>query len=226
MIESVNMFDGKKYKKHALLQLKKHWCVPCLIALLCFAIVGCMNAASKTFWPAGIISICVFGMMFVAQLSVFFKIVNFKSDDEKNPENKISFKDFLKGFDDWLTSFLGILWFCLWTWLWSLLLFIPGIIKSLSYLMMFWVISENPGISVRKAMNISKIMTAGHKGELFCLFISFFGWFLLCCLSCGIGFIWLCPYVLTTLTNAYYDLKIMALETKKLKPADFYVIKD
>ena len=91
---------------------------------------------------------------------------------------------------------------------------------------MFWVISENPGISVKKAMNISKVMTSGHKGELFCLSMSFFGWFLLCCLSCGVGFIWLHPYFATTMTNAYYDLKIMAFESKKLKPADFDAVKN
>lgn len=226
MIKSVSMFNGKKYKNDALSQLKKRWKIPCLVSLLGFAVVACMDVVSEICMPMKILSICVFGMIFVAQLSVFFKIVNLKSADEKNPENKISFKDFLGGFDDWLTSLLGILWFCLWTWLWALLFFIPGVVKSISYSMMFWVISENPGISVKKAMNISKVMTSGHKGELFCLSMSFFGWFLLCCLSCGVGFIWLHPYFATTMTNAYYDLKIMAFESKKLKPADFDAVKN
>lgn len=215
------MFDRKKYKNDALSQLKGKWKMPCLVSLIGFVIIVCMNVVSEISLVMKLLSICIYGMIFTAQLSVFFKIVNLKSDDEKNLGNEISFKDFLGGFDNWLTSLLGTLWFCLWTWLWTLLFFVPGIVKAISYSLMFWVIAENPGISVRKAMNISKIMTRGHKADIFVLYLSFFGWFLLSCVTCGIGLIWLHPYVTTTMTNAYYDLKLEAFESKKLKPADF-----
>lgn len=221
MIESRDMFNGKKCKSEALLKLKNRWKMPCLVSLVGFVIIACMNMVSEISVPMKILSACIYGMIFVAQLSVFFKIVNLKSDDEKNPENEILFKDFLSGFDDWLTSFLGTLWICLWTWLWTLLFLVPGIVKAISYSMMFWVISENPGISVRKAMRISKILTNGHKADIFVLYLSFFGWFLLSCVTCGIGLIWLHPYVTTTMTNAYYDLKLEAFNAKKLKSADF-----
>lgn len=214
------MFNGKKYKSEALLQLSKKWKIPCLISLAGFVILACMNVASEISVPMKLLSICIFGMIFTAQLSVFFKIANTKSYSDKQEEAP-AFGDFIDGLGNWTSSLLGTLWFCLWTWLWTLLFLIPGIVKAISYSMMFWVIAETPGISARKAMDISKIMTQGHKGDIFCMLMSFFGWFILSCLSFGIGFIWLHPYVTTSMTNAYYDLKLMAFESKKLKPADF-----
>lgn len=207
------MFDRKKYKNDALSQLKGKWKTPCLVSLVGFVIIACLNTISQISVPMKLLSVCIYGMIFTAQLSLFFKIVGTKEE--------ISFRDFISGFDDWVSSLLGTLWFCLWTWLWTLLFLFPGIVKAISYSMMFWVISENPGISVRKAMDISKIMTNGHKADIFVLYLSFLGWFLLSCVTCGIGLIWLHPYVTTTMTNAYYDLKLESFNAKKLKPSDF-----
>lgn len=218
------MFNGKKYKADALLQLKKRWKTPCIITLIGIVVVAGFNTLSELSFLAEILAVCVCGIVSVAQIHVYLKIAGsgavFASDADLD-RKKIAFSDFTDGFDCWISSLLGTLWFCLWTWLWSLLFLIPGIVKAISYSMMFFVIAENPEIGVKKAMNISKIMTAGHKAELFCLFMSFFGWFLLCVATCGIGFIWLCPYFSTAMANAYFDLKLMSFESKKLKPADF-----
>ena len=70
-------------------------------------------------------------------------------------------------------------------------------------------------------MDISKILTQGHKADLFIMDLSFLGWIILSILSCGIGFIWLYPYMTMTEINAYYDLKRMAFAQNKLTPADF-----
>ena len=209
------MFNGKKYKTDSLLQLKKRWKTPCLAVLIGGAVVMGLNILSNLSFFAEILAVCVFGIICVAQIHIYLKIASTSSNE------KISFSDFIDGFDIWLSSLLGTLWFFLWIWLWSLLFLIPGIVKAISYSMMFYVIAENPEIGVKKAMNISKIITAGHKSELFCLSMSFFGWFLLCIATCGIGFIWLCPYFSTTMANAYFDLKLMSFESRKLKPADF-----
>ena len=129
---------------------------------------------------------------------------------------------FLEGLEShWLNALLGSLWNFLWVFLWSLLFVIPGIVKSYSYSMMFSVIAENPKISAVKAMDISKVLTDGHKADLFVMDLSFLGWLILSCLSCGIGFIWLVPYMTMTETHAYYDLKRMAFSQNKLTPADF-----
>ena len=87
--------------------------------------------------------------------------------------------------------------------------------------MMFYVLAENPKIGPMKAMDISKILTQGHKADLFMMDLSFFGWIFLTMLTSGIGFIWLHPYMTMTETYAYYDLKRMAFAQGKLTPADF-----
>ena len=85
------------------------------------------------------------------------------------------------------------------TFLWTLLLIIPGIIKSYAYSM-----SENSEMTAKEAMKVSEKMMAGNKWRLFCLQFSFIGWQLLCILSLGIGFLWLTPYM-NAATAAFYD---------------------
>ena len=63
--------------------------------------------------------------------------------------------------------------------LWSLLLFIPGIVKSYAYSMAPYVLADNPTFTAREALRESKRITQGHKGQLFILELSFFGWMLL-----------------------------------------------
>ncbi|MBQ3561258.1 MAG: DUF975 family protein, partial [Oscillospiraceae bacterium] len=58
--------------------------------------------------------------------------------------------------------------------LWSLLLLIPGIIKSYEYYMVPYILAENPGISSKRAFEISKEMTNGEIFDIFWLGLSFF----------------------------------------------------
>lgn len=54
--------------------------------------------------------------------------------------------------------------------------FVPGIVKSIAYSQMFFILDEHPDIGVRKAMRVSKEITKGYKGELFLMGLSFLGW--------------------------------------------------
>ena len=92
----------------------------------------------------------------------------------------------------------------LFTFLWSLLLVIPGIIKSYSYSMSGFIMDENPEISAREAMEVSMEMMRGNKWRLFCLDLSFLGWGILCLFTLGIGLLWLEPYMNATMA-AFYD---------------------
>ena len=96
------------------------------------------------------------------------------------------------------------------TMLWSLLFIVPGIIKSIAYSMSPYILAENPDMTAREALNESKRITAGHKGELFVLSLSFFGWILLGCITFGIAMIYVAPYMQATMTNAYLNLKEQA----------------
>jgi len=92
------------------------------------------------------------------------------------------------------------------TLLWSLLLIIPGIIATISYSMAYYIMADNHNIEIMDAIKESKRITYGHKGDIFVLGLSFIGWGLLSCLTLGIGFLWLAPYIATTYSNLYNKL--------------------
>ncbi|MEA4924231.1 MAG: DUF975 family protein [Syntrophomonadaceae bacterium] len=119
------------------------------------------------------------------------------------PEIKDLFQGFyLFGKVVWLNILLMVFIF-----LWSLLFFIPGLIKAHSYAMSFFILAENPEFTAREALNRSKEMMNGHKWELFVLCLSFILWFLLCGITLGLASIYVGPYFTATVTNFYYAVK-------------------
>lgn len=91
--------------------------------------------------------------------------------------------------------------------LWSLLFLIPGIIKSISYSMSFYILADNPTMTAREALNESKRIMHGHKWEYFVLGLSFIGWILLTCITFGLAGIYAMPYMNATYINFYNKIK-------------------
>ena len=92
----------------------------------------------------------------------------------------------------------------LYTFLWTLLLIIPGIVKSFEYLMVPYILAENPGMDSREAFALSKQMMDGEKANAFMLGLSFIGWYILTIITCGIaGVFYVNPYVNATYAELY-----------------------
>ena len=99
-----------------------------------------------------------------------------------------------------LTMFLKDLYVTLWTFV----LIIPGIIKELEYMMVPYILAENPGMGQREAFEISRRMMDGEKWNAFVLQLSFIGWYLLSGITCGIvGIFYVNPYVEATMAELY-----------------------
>ena len=90
--------------------------------------------------------------------------------------------------------------------LWTLLFIIPGIVAGYSYAMAGYILAENPQLSGREAIALSKRMMYGNRWRLFCLNISFIGWDILCVLTMGIGELVLNPYKQAALAAFYRDV--------------------
>ncbi|WP_394188486.1 DUF975 family protein [Paenisporosarcina quisquiliarum] len=90
--------------------------------------------------------------------------------------------------------------------LWTLLLIIPGLIKSMSYSQMFFLLRDFPELTVLEAISESKKRMRGLKWKYFLMNLSFIGWGILCLFSLGIGFLWLVPYIGTTMAIFYNEL--------------------
>lgn len=96
--------------------------------------------------------------------------------------------------------------------LWYLLLIIPGIIKSYEYKMVPYILAQNPAIGSKRAIELSRNMTMGHKFNIFILELSFLGWWLLGILACFVGVLFVHPYVDMTMAELYIDLRKEALD--------------
>ncbi len=95
----------------------------------------------------------------------------------------------------------------IYTFLWTLLLVIPGIIKTYSYSMVPFILKDRPELENNAAIEESMRIMRGHKMKLFLLDLSFIGWIILSCLTLGIGFIFLAPYMTTARAAFYEDVK-------------------
>lgn len=99
----------------------------------------------------------------------------------------------------------------LYIFLWSLLFIIPGIIKFFEYFAVDYIMAENPGMDIKRALKLSGSITLGEKWKIFVLMLSFIGWILLCLPTLGIGYVFLMPYIQATLAELYTELRLKAL---------------
>lgn len=96
----------------------------------------------------------------------------------------------------------------LYIFLWSLLLVIPGIVKSYEYRMVPYILSENPEIDNREAFRLSRNMMDGEKWNAFVLDLSFIGWHILSCFTLGLlDLFYTNPYQQCTNVELYDVLK-------------------
>ena len=95
----------------------------------------------------------------------------------------------------------------LFTFLWTLLLIIPGIMKAFSYALTPYIIMDEPELTARQAITRSCEIMQGRRWKLFCLSLSFIGWGILSLLTFGIGFLWLAPYMNASIAAFYEDAR-------------------
>lgn len=115
-------------------------------------------------------------------------------------------EDTFEGFKNFVNAFLLFLINSIFVFLWSLLLIVPGIIKQLSYSMSFFILADDPSLTQDRAREKSIELMNGNKWRLFCLRISFIGWYLLGLLTFGILLFWVIPYEKCAEAEFYRDL--------------------
>lgn len=88
-----------------------------------------------------------------------------------------------------------------------ILLVVPGIILACGFAMTFYIMIDDPNISGLDALKQSWNMMQGRKWDFFCLQLRFLGWIILSIITCGIGYIWLSPYMTITNLNFYRKIR-------------------
>ena len=123
---------------------------------------------------------------------------------------QLQFSDLFSQFERFGTGFAQKFLRTLFTVLWSLLFIIPGIVKGLSYAMTPFILEEHPEMTASEAIKASMRLMDGHKMDLFILGLTFIGWQILACLTMGIGFLFLNPYM-----NAAYAAFYRSISTER-----------
>ena len=144
------------------------------------------------------VSILITGPFALGAAALFLNIVR---------GNEAKLDDVFEGFKDFGGTFILGLLQGLFIFLWSLLLIIPGIVKSYSWALAFYLKKDHPEMTWKEALDTSAKWMSGHKWELFCLELSFIGWMLLAVLTCGLLMFWLSPYMAATRALYYEKLK-------------------
>ena len=144
-----------------------------------------------------ILGLIIGGPMAVGYHAVFLSLVR---------NRELKFGQLFEGFSCFLNALGAYLLMIVFIVLWTLLLIVPGIIAALSYSLTMFIIADNPSMDALAAIRKSKEMMYGNRWRLCCLGGRYTGWFLLGIITCGIGFIWIVPYMMAGFAHFYQDL--------------------
>lgn len=169
--------------------------------------------------------ILVFLVIFVVAFAIAFAISAFllnplelgcKRFFLRNLNMKAEVKEVCFSFDHSYMNIVKTLFFRdLYTFLWSLLFIIPGIVKAYEYQMIPFLLAEQPDMPKEQAFAISRQMMKGQKWKAFVLDLSFLGWSILSMFTLGIlGLFYVNPYKYSTKAALYETLRYG-------QPADF-----
>ena len=188
--------DRKELKDKAKKSFTPHLGAILLVLLIVLVVYGLLAVMSGV---GAIVSFIIAGSISLSFASIFLNVLKGK---------KPVAKDLIFGFQDenLLRGLFAFLRYEIFTFLWTLLLIVPGIIKSISYSQMFYLMAENPKMTAGEAQAKSMKIMEGHKWDYFVLQLSFIPWRLLSIVTFGIAEIYVTPYVSTT--NAAFYKKI------------------
>ena len=164
--------------------------------------LGTLMAGSFTYIMIAILIMGVFYFVLGSVINVGYAKFNLNLVDKLEG----TFENLFAYFSYWKNVAVMRLFRGIYTFLWSLLFVIPGIIASYSYAMTEYILAEHPEISADEAIDLSKQMMDGNRWRLFCLDFSFIGWDILCGLTLGIGYLWLTPYKQTARAAFYREV--------------------
>lgn len=147
---------------------------------------------------AGIVAVVFFALFSLGGVSFFLKVARGR---------KVEWSEVFSQTNRAIAYLLSVILMGIFTFLWSLLLIIPGIIASYRYRLTAYILADDPKIGALAAITKSKELMKGHKMDLFVMDLSFIGWNILAVFTLGLLYFWLTPYMSVTYANFYDALK-------------------
>lgn len=222
----MDMRSNQYYKNEALAALRGNWAnaLVATIILIALALFFSSNDAINSYYQRIVINQFIgYSLSFVSLFVLLPLAVGYSNSMRvllETGDNRLTNNSFSLGFGNWLHVVWGMVLSTIYIFLWTLLLIIPGIIKSYSYALTPYILVEHPEMSANEAIEESMRLMDGHKFDLFYLQLSFIGWAILSILSLGLGFFWLIPYQMTAQAAFYRDIKneAMPLQDNVIEP--------
>lgn len=220
------MKSNQYYKNEALSALRGNWAnaLVATIIFLALTLFFSSNDAINSYYQRIVINPFIGYSLSFVSLFVLLPLAAGYSNSMRvlleTGDNRLTNNSFSLGFGNWLHVVWGMILSTIYIFLWTLLLIIPGIIKSYSYALTPYILVEHPEMSANEAIEESMRLMDGHKFDLFYLQLSFIGWAILSILSLGLGFFWLIPYQMTAQAAFYRDIKneAMPLQDNVIEP--------
>jgi len=192
------MFDRPAIKRFARSQMQAQYGIALGTLLLLLLIASGLNSIT-----CGIGTFVLYPPLLVGYYLVYLKIFR---------GQKAAIGDLFSGFNQFGRNLGGMLWMELWICLWSLLFFIPGIVKFYAYRLTPYILADSHKVSATEALKLSMVMTEGHKGKIFLFELSYIGWMLLSALTCGLLlYFYVAPWMETGFAGVYDELKQQAI---------------
>lgn len=222
----MDMKSNQYYKNEALSALRGNWAnaLVATIILIALALFFSSNDAINSYYQRIVINPFIgYSLSFVSLFVLLPLAVGYSNSMRvllETGDNRLANNSFSLGFGNWLHVVWGMILSTIYIFLWTLLLIIPGIIKSYSYALTPYILVEHPEMSANEAIEESMRLMDGHKFDLFYLQLSFIGWAILSILSLGLGVFWLIPYQMTAQAAFYRDIKneAMPLQDNVIEP--------
>ncbi len=194
------------YKNKALTSLEGKWGTAAIATLIYLVISAGINWTISV--PMGnnlVMSYSTQGLWTLLCLPLGWGFVVYFLRLIRNEE--LGYGRLFDGYKDFLRVFIATFLYELAMVIGLILLIVPGIILGAGLVMTSFILKDDPQISAIDALAKSWKMTSGHKADLVGLFLSFLGWMILSIFTLGIGFLFLYPYMYSTLAHYYEDLK-------------------
>ena len=209
----------KELKDNAKQSLRGNWGWAIIVFLITAIIVGIFTGAghwldetyinydgTNIFYqfasPIGLILLWIGSFIGLSRNIAFLEL---RDDQKEEKPYMAAFSVFTENrFGPELINFVLV---SIFTFLWTWLLIIPGIIKAYSYSMTPYIVKDmvasGKQVGATDGINASKELMKGHKMALFIFDLSFLGWNILAAITCGIGYLWVTPYYQTAKANFY-----------------------
>ncbi|SCI01684.1 MULTISPECIES: DUF975 family protein [unclassified Romboutsia] len=194
----------KELKFRAKQQLKGNWWTAIGVILIIAIIEGLLGFLGTKYeesvWYPTIIGIVTFLIVtpLVLGKTIFFLKLS-KSEEGRCSDVFLGYKNYLKVIG---VSILSEIIICIG----FIVFIIPGIILSLMYSQVYYILAENPDIGIVECLKKSRVMMQGQKWNYFVLMLSFILWGILTAITAGIAGLYVIPYYEATFTNFYLDI--------------------